>query len=407
MEGFRIISMKRLYWLLLVFTLSACQPQSTTTSFLIVDGSHVIRLQTASNSPAAILKETGIKFSDADRLEFNGAELPYDFSLPSGGSYVLQIRRARQVTLLTPDGQTVFQTTAVNVGSALAQTGLRLYAADFVAPPPETPINADLTVSYRPAQDLTVKVDGKTRLVKSSGGSIGQALASAGIVLMGLDKSLPDEWQPLPVDGQIKVIRVSETVTLVEKSIPFSKKYEYSTDLAVGEQKVRQAGVPGLIVSRVRVRLEDGVEVARTTEAETVVRQPQESIVSLGSLAEIKTLAIPGGQVQYWRAVQMYATAYSPCRSGISGCSYGTASGLPVKHGVVAMTRDLYNQLSGSQVYIPGYGVAVIADVGGGFPDGRLWIDLGYGDDDFQGWSGMVMVYFLAPAPASIPAALQ
>jgi hypothetical protein len=71
------------------------------------------------------------------------------------------------------------------------------------------------------------------------------------------------------------------------------------------------------------------------------------------------------------------------------------------------MTRDLYNQLSGSQVYIPGYGIAVIADVGGGFPDGRLWIDLGYGDDDFQGWSGMVMVYFLAPAPASIPAALR
>jgi hypothetical protein len=45
--------------------------------------------------------------------------------------------------------------------------------------------------------------------------------------------------------------------------------------------------------------------------------------------------------------------------------------------------------------------------VGGGFPDGRLWIDLGYSDEDWQNWGGMVTVYFLAPAPATIPAALQ
>jgi 3D (Asp-Asp-Asp) domain-containing protein len=69
--------------------------------------------------------------------------------------------------------------------------------------------------------------------------------------------------------------------------------------------------------------------------------------------------------------------------------------------------RSLFNQLSGSQVYIPGYGVAVIGDVGGGFPDGRAWIDLGYSDDDYQSWSGMVTVYFLAPAPATIPAGLE
>jgi 3D (Asp-Asp-Asp) domain-containing protein len=121
----------------------------------------------------------------------------------------------------------------------------------------------------------------------------------------------------------------------------------------------------------------------------------------------MQTLDTPGGQVQYWRAVQMYATSYSPCRSGTSKCSYGTASGLTVKHGVVAMTRDIYNTLAGTQVYVPGYGVAVIGDVGGGFPDGRLWIDLGYSDDDWQNWGGWVTVYFLAPIPAYIPSALQ
>jgi len=137
------------------------------------------------------------------------------------------------------------------------------------------------------------------------------------------------------------------------------------------------------------------------------VRPPKDSLVSLGTQVTVQTLDVPGGQIQYWRAVQMYATSYSPCRSGTSSCSYGTASGIPVKHGVVAMARSLYNQLAGTQVYVPGYGVAVIGDVGGGFPDGRLWIDLGYSDDDWQNWGGMVTVYFLAPAPATIPGILQ
>jgi 3D (Asp-Asp-Asp) domain-containing protein len=264
-----------------------------------------------------------------------------------------------------------------------------------------------MTVTYRPARNLSITADGRSIAVKSSAPTVGQALASAGIALQGLDRSTPDEGQPLPADGNIQVLRVRETVNLVEKSIPFVKTFEYSTDLAVGTQKIIQAGEPGLIVSRVRIRYENDIEVARTTEAETTVRLPQDSIISLGSKVQIQSLDIPGGQIQYWRAVQMYATAYSPCRSGTSKCSYGTASGLPVKQGVVAMVRDLYNQLSGTQVYIPGYGLAVIADVGGGFPDGRLWIDLGYSDEDYQSWSGMVTVYFLAPAPANIPAVLE
>ena len=99
----------------------------------------------------------------------------------------------------------------------------------------------------------------------------------------------------------------------------------------------------------------------------------------------------------------MYAAAYSPCRSGTTSCMNGTSLGLPVTRGVVAMYYDWYIALGGEHVYIPGYGKAVIADVGGGFPDNRPWIDLGYSDNDYEEWSGWVTVYFLAPAPASIP----
>ena len=250
-------------------------------------------------------------------------------------------------------------------------------------------------------------MDRASAAIKSSQVTVGQALAAAGYGLSGLDNSEPAEFEPIPADGQVRIIRVRETVTLVQKTVPFTKKYVYSTSQAVGEIKVIQAGEPGLIISRVRTRYEDGVPVKKTTEAESTVKLPKESIISLSSQVQAQTLDIPGGQVEYWRAVQMYATSYSPCNSGTPKCSYGTASGLPVKQGVVALVPSLYNQLAGTRVYIPGYGIGVVGDVGGGFPDGRLWIDLGYSDNDYQSWAGEVTVYFLTPAPASIPAGLN
>jgi uncharacterized protein YabE (DUF348 family) len=400
---------KRIFGLTLVILLlaCACQPQNAGISISILDGEKVIRLQAESNTPAGILSLAGITLSTSDKIQFHGADLPADFMLPPGGNYTLQIRRAHLLTLITPDGQSNIRTTEPNVGQALAQTGLQLYAADYIAPPLETPITANITVVYRPARDLSVSTKDGTIAVKSSQQTVGKALAAAGLALFGLDKSLPAESEPLPIDGQIKIIRVKETVTLLEKAIPFPKSYIYSLDQAAGEQKVVQAGETGLTISRVRTRYENGAEVAQITEAETIVRQPVESIISLSTQAQIQTLDTPDGQIQYWRAVQMYTTSYSPCGSGTPKCSYGTASGLPVKHGVVALIPSLYNQLVGSRVYIPGYGVAVIGDVGGGFPDGRPWIDLGFSDDDYQNWSGMHTVYFLAPAPASIPPGLN
>ena len=388
-------------------TLLACQPQKLSTSVLILDEDKRISLESGSSTPVTILAEAGLTLGKADRVLFNGADLPSDFSLPFGGHYTLQIIRAHNLTLIAPKKQQVILSAAPTIGMALAQTGIKLFAADFLVPAPETPFNTDMVVTYRSARDLSITVDNQIITIKSSEQTIGQALSSAGIALIGLDKSLPPDGDPLPVNGQIRVIRVSETVTLEEKVIPFAQKIEYSARLAAGQQKVLQPGQPGLSVRRMRVRFEDNVEVSRVTEAESVVRQPLASIISVGTQAQIQTLNLPGGQIQYWRAVQMYATAYSPCRSGTPKCSYGTASGIPVKHGVVAMIPSMYNQLAGSQVYIPGYGIAVIGDVGGGFPDGRLWIDLGYSDDDYQSWSGMVTVYFLAPAPAIIPAGLQ
>lgn len=402
--------MRRIAWLALVFLLLSCQPQAQSQepiSVFLLDGETLYTLEAGSDTPASLAARAALALSSADRFLLNGNIVPADILLPTGESYTLQILRAVNVILRAPEGETTFQSAAPTLGQALAERGLLLYAADFLAPPPETPLTADLMAAYRPARDYLIRVDGESITVKSSAETVGQVLASAGIPLLGLDYSLPAESAPAPTDGAIEIVRVQESLSVVQQSIPFSTRYEYSAEIPLGSENLLQAGEPGLSVSTVRIRLENGVEVSRATEAESVARLPKEQVMGRGTQVTVQTLDVPGGQIQYWRAVQMWATSYSPCRSGISGCSYGTASGLPVQRGVVAMTRSLFNALRGTQVYVPGYGVATIGDVGGGFPDGRLWIDLAYSDDDWQNWSGWVTVYFLAPAPAYIPAELQ
>ncbi|MEW6029979.1 MAG: ubiquitin-like domain-containing protein [Chloroflexota bacterium] len=399
-------AMRKFAWLAIVAFLTACQP-ATTRSITILDGDRVQTVSFASGTAADLLSRAGLSLSPADRVLADGQPVALDQPLDS--VRVLQIRRAVSLTLLTPDGQShVLRTAAFTVGEALNEAGIRVGAADRLDPPADTPIRGALTVTYAPARDLSVAVNGRVVQIRSSAATVGQALAEAGIPLIGLDYSLPSENEPLPADGQIRVVQVSESLTLALESIPFTTETIQSPEVAFGVQEVVQPGQAGLAISRVRIRYEDGREVSRITESESVVRPPQTRIVNTGTQVTLTSTTVDGVNIQYWYVMQMYATSYSPCRSGVEGqCFTGTASGLPVQKGVVAMYRDWFNAMQGMEVYVPGYGRAVIADLGGGFPDGRAWIDLGFSDDDYEVWSGWVTVYFLAPAPASIPWVLQ
>jgi hypothetical protein len=150
------------------------------------------------------------------------------------------------------------------------------------------------------------------------------------------------------------------------------------------------------------------VETTRSTEDETILREPQAGIVARGS--KIVLNPVGSGGMEYWFATEMYASWYSPCNSGTGKCSYGTASGARAGFGIVAVDYSFYPYLAGMRVYIPGYGIATIGDTGGGpiietafgVPRSK-WIDLGYDDNNIGGLSGWVTVYFLAPAPLEIP----
>jgi len=390
---------------IILFFLVACQPQ-TSTPVTIIDGNQIHTLATSERVPGKLIVQAGIVLGTADSILFNGNIVPSDKPISQAKINVLQIRRAVTITV---NGKTI-QTTARTVGEAIAQTGTQVYAADQFNPPADTPVTNGLTVTFTPSHELTVSVDGKQIRIRSSAATIGGALAEAGIPLIGLDSSQPSENEALPQDGQIRVVRISESIVLAQKSIPFKSDFQSSPNVELDHQEILQPGQPGLSVSRVRIRYQDGVEVSRQTESETVVRPPKDRVVGYGTKPVVHTTTVDGVQIQYWRAVQMFATSYSPCHSAADRCYPGTASGKPVQKGVVAFIYNWYVNMRGQALYIPGYGYATVEDTGGGIP-GKLWIDLGYTDAQYaqEGgqWGKYVTVYFLAPVPSNIMYVLQ
>lgn len=405
--------MRRIFWLaILSLFLVACQPQ-VASAVTILDGGQIHTLVTHERVPANLLTEAGISLVPNDQLLVNGLPFPLQQTLPAGLD-TLQVRRAMPVTLRTPGGNQELTTTAQTVGNALGEAGIQLYAVDFVDPPADVPVNAGMTITYRPSRDLTITTSDGSLTIRSSAGTVGAALAGAGIPLTGLDYSLPAEFEALPADGQVRVVRVNESVQLIQKSIPFETETVPSPEVELGQQEIAQPGQEGLAVARTRIRYEDGEEVSRVVEAESVIRPPQARIVNTGTDIVIKTTTVGGETLEYWLAYEMYATIYSPCNSGTGGCSYSTASGLRAGRGVVAMDRSMYNYLQGARIYVPGYGYAVVGDVGGGYLIEELigvsryrWIDLGFNDNNIVDMNGWHTVYFLAPAPASIPPVMQ
>jgi resuscitation-promoting factor RpfB len=396
--------MKKFWWLCLLALaiLSSCQ--TTRTSVVIIVDGHTVTLSTASHTPAQILSEAKITLAANDCILYLGSRIPPDTDLPDAGSHTITVRRLVDLTVISPDGQKTIHTCALTIGQAMAENGYKLYVADRLDPPAETPIDGDLTVNFQPSLPLDIAVDGAHIQIRSAASSVGQALAEAGIPLIGLDSSIPSEKDPLPADGRIQVNRVIESVSLTQKTIPFASRTEPSADLELDQQALVQGGEPGLAVTRVRSRSANGVQVSQNTESETVIRPPQDRILGYGTKIVLRTIEVDGVSIEYYRALNMYTTSYSPCRSATPDgkCSYGTSSGLPVQRGTVAIIYSWYLAFGYDRLYIPGYGYATVGDVGGGPAGNHYWVDLGWTDAEYQPMSGWTTVYFLTPVPRNL-----
>lgn len=357
----------------------------------------------AAGTTVQVLQQAGISLESGDRVLYNGASVNASTALPAGQPLTFTIHRAVEITVHDGRDTRTLRSSANTLGEALFQEGIVLLTADQVSPALTTALNGPIEVTIQRSRPLTIQFSSESLQTRAAAATVGEALAAARISIQALDYTQPTEDVPLPVDGLIRVIRVWEEVLLKQSPLPFSSTMVADPNTELDQRSVITPGEYGIQVSRQRIRYEDGQEVSRSEEAAWTAKEPVAEVRGYGTQVAVHTMDTPDGPIEYYRAVTVYATSYSPCNLGRPNyCNTLTASGAQLQKGIVAVTRAWFSWMRGARVYIPGYGFAVIGDMGGGIP-GRYWIDLGYSDSDYVGWHSNVTVYFLTPVPESVP----
>ena len=361
-----------------------------------------LELQSSELLPANLLQAAGIPLFPDDLLMRDGRIIDPREPLPGGQEVRLQFLPAKQITLII-DGQTQTIFTQKNtLAEALLEANIALNPEDRLSAPPETQLQAQNAFTLAKAQSLIVTIDNQTISGLSAAPTVGEALAELGLAPQNLDRSIPLEGQPLPPNGQISLTHVAESISLVKDESAFSYTYQLDPEAELDTTSVITPGQLGLLVSRQRNRLENGVIVRTLDEGPWKASDPSDAVLGTGTKVVVRTEVVDGQTLEYWRKLSVYATSYYPAEFDNGAI---TRSGLPLTKGIVAVAASWYNALEMQPVYVPGYGHGIIADSGYGIP-GRYWIDLGYDDENWISWHDWTVVYFLTPVPAYVQAIL-
>ncbi len=357
-----------------------------------------IPVLTAAVAPADILAAAGFELLPADRVWVDGVRLQDPGLMPEKRPHYIRVEKALNIYIDVDGVRQEFYSAAPTLGEALWENGFSLHEGDRLIPGANTPLEEVEHAVFDHARPIVVEVDGREIETLAAGSTVGEALAQAGITPVGLDYVLPGEDQPVPQDGRIEIVRVNEEVIVEMEPLAFEPVYQPAPDLELDSIKVIDQGTYGVLANRIRIRSENGVEVARDLEDAWEAVEPSPRILGYGTKIVIRTLNTPYGTIEYWRAVPVYQTSYSPCNLGVDYCGEITASGKKLAHGMIGVIRSWFNKMQGWSVYVPDYGTATIEDIGAGI-SGKNWIDLAYTDEEYVIKYGWTTLYFLTPVP--------
>lgn len=352
---------------------------------------------TLADNPLDILTQAGVTLAANDQVLVNGQRVAQNqlglYPLPARAVTVL-----RAVTLtLEDDGQPrPMTTTAQTVGEALAEAGITLYLGDTVTPTVSESLSDGMTVRISRSSPVTITVDGVTLESRAIGDKVADALIEAGVMLTGLDYSIPPENANLRAGMEIRVVRVTEDLITEDLPVPYETLYEADAEMELDQRAVRQAGAEGIDRRTIRVRYENGVEVRRYDEGISRAQEPTPQIVRYGTRIVMRIAETPDGPIEYWRKLRLYATSYHPAALGGDNI---TATGKKLVKGIVGIDPKLIPY--GTRLYVPGYGYGEAADTGAPRAN-RYWIDLGYEDHDWEHWARTTDVYLVPPVPDKV-----
>ena len=223
---------------------------------------------------------------------------------------------------------------------------------------------------------VIVSVDGAQTQIKTISGTVRDIISAQGVTLGEYDEVTPAADTHLDLTNQMQTITVARITkeNLVQRvTVPYKTQKRNTSELTYGNTRVTQKGIDGTADQEVVVTKRDGVEIAREVQKETIIVEPQQEILEIGTGGAVVTRG--GEALRYSSVFNMKATAYST--EGWSRENKVTAIGTLCRVGAVAVDPKVIPL--GSRLYITSpdgkqwiYGTAVAEDTGGAIKGNRI-----------------------------------
>lgn len=263
--------------------------------------------------------------------------------------------------------------------AALKAAGITLKEGDRLTAAAEDPYRLSVTRAY----NVRVTVDGSTRLVRMTDGTVRDALALADVSVSHTDSlSVPGD-QSVREGLDIQIHRVQYKEYTVKKTLAHTTEVRYTNTLPQGSTHVEQEGHDGTAVYTYRRRIVDGRTAATELVSKEVTVPPQNRVLLKGTVVGTPLSPCPfdieldeaGQPLHYQKVLTGDATAYYTSRPNAR-----TATGRRAQVGVIAV--DPRRIPYGSELYVVSpsgsyvYGYAIAGDTGNGVRAGRTVADL-------------------------------
>ncbi|MBN2558214.1 MAG: G5 domain-containing protein [Clostridia bacterium] len=279
---------------------------------------------------------------------------------------------------------------------------------DYIDLPLEKSLEKETVNSFeiKTAVPVTLIYDGIEKQAMTYRESIIEVLADNGIVMYENDRI--DMYEPTTrvAEGMvIRLVRVTKDVEVIRSPIPFKVKVVENPTMGANVSRTITEGAYGEHGLVSEITYEDGIEIARETILDEVIRPVVHEIIERGTIP-FKKIQGTDEIFLYSKVVIMDATAYTLAPEECGGKEPGdpgygiTRSGLPAARGRIAVDPSVIPLFT--KIYIEtidgkflDYGMSIAADTGSGIKGNH--VDL-YMEDIAEalswGWR-KVRVYFV------------
>lgn len=239
-------------------------------------------------------------------------------------------------------------------------------------------------IYYENGVKVSLLCDGKIKIFHSNSKSVKDLLIHEKITLSKFDTVNYPLEKPIQDGDQVKIKRIKYIYYDFDETIPFKTVFENNILVAKGIKVVWEPGENGFLRHKIREKIEDDVLKEKIELSTHSIKEPIKEVIAYG-IGEFKG--------PYKAKYRMYASSYNPTVEQNGPNPFGTASGMRVRFGVVAVDPKVIKL--GTHLWVSGYGYAIAADTGGLIKGMRIdlffWRRLP--DENWKGWA--IDVYIL------------